>query len=96
MPPSTLPSQPKPSRDVQQMANRIACSPLTGRILMGRLNKAQDTFVSEPTDVTSDFFRALVEKAEFHSGAFVLPGSNGDSWEVTVTKRATQSTKQTP
>lgn len=76
------------------MANRIACSPLTGRILMGRLNKAQDTFVSEPTDVTSDFCRALVEKAEFHSGAFVLTGSNGDSWEVTVTKRATQAAKQ--
>lgn len=75
------------------MTNRIACSPLTGRILMGRLNKAQDTFVSEPTDVTSDFCRALVEKAEFHGGVFVLTGSNGDSWEVAVTNRA-QEAKQ--
>lgn len=63
--------------------NRIAVSPLTGRILEGRLNKFGDAFVGEKRDVTSDVLRAVIEKAEFHGGKFDI--ESGDrKWIVTV------------
>lgn len=74
------------------MSTRIACSPLTGRIQQGRLNKAQNAFVGEPTDVTSDVLRAVIEKAEYHGGPFLV--SAGDElWDVVITKRV-QEAKQ--
>lgn len=75
------------------MTNRIACSPLTGRIQQGRLNKANNAFIGDPKDVTSDVLRAVVEKAEFHGGAFPI-GNGSEVWDVTVTKRATEAAKQ--
>ena len=67
------------------MSSRIATSPLTGRIHMGRVNKQGSAFVGEKRDVTSDVLRSVIEKAEFHGGSFEIEGG-GQKWTVTVTK----------
>lgn len=67
------------------MTTRIATSPLTGRIHQGRVNKAGDAFIGEKRDVTSDVLRAVIEKADFHKGAFEIEGG-GKKWTVTVTE----------
>jgi hypothetical protein len=67
------------------MTSRIACSPLTGRIHAGRVNKQGTAFVGEKRDVTSDVLRSVIEKAEFHGGSFEIEGG-GQKWTVTVTK----------
>ena len=64
---------------------RIACSPLTGRIYSGKLNKTQTAYVGEKLDVTSDVLRAVVEKSEYHGGAFEIQAGD-QKWTVTVTK----------
>lgn len=69
------------------MTTKIACSPLTGRIFQGRLNKDKTAFSGDKKDVTSDVFRALIEKAEFHGGAFLIEGG-GRKWAVTVKEEA--------
>ncbi len=65
------------------MTNRIAVSPLTGRIHQGRVNKAGNAFVGEKRDVTSEVLGAVIEKAEFHGGTFDIEG-DGRKWVVTV------------
>ena len=65
------------------MTKHIAVSPLTGRIHLGRANKAGTAFVGKKTDVTSLVLQALIEKAEFHDGAFYIEGE-GRKWEVFV------------
>lgn len=67
------------------MTTRIATSPLTGRIHQGRVNKAGDAFIGQKQDITSDVLRAVIEKAEFHGGAFEIEGG-GKKWTVTVTE----------
>jgi hypothetical protein len=74
------------------MATRIACSPLTGRIHTGRVNKGGTAFVGEKRDVTSDVLCAVIEKAEFHGGSFEIEGG-GQKWTVTVVKEPTQGVK---
>lgn len=64
---------------------RIAMSPITGTIYAGRMNKAANAWSGTKTDVTSDFLRAVVEKAEFHGGSFPIRGSDGSVRMVTVT-----------
>lgn len=66
--------------------NRIACSPLTGRIHAGRVNKEGTAFVGEKRDVTSDVLRAVIEKGAFHGGTFDIEG-DGRHWDVVVTER---------
>lgn len=41
---------------------RIATSPLTGRIHIGRVNKRGNAFVGEKQDVTSDVLCAVIER----------------------------------
>ena len=67
------------------MSNHIACSPLTGRIHMGRVNKQGTAFVGEKKDVTSDVLRAVIEKAAYHGGAFEIE-AGAEKWTVTVAK----------
>lgn len=69
------------------MSARIACSPLTGRIHMGRVNKQGTAFVGEKKDVTSDVLRCVIEKADFHGGSFEIEGG-GQKWTVTVVKES--------
>lgn len=63
------------------MSTRIACSPLTGRIYQGRVNK--ETFVGEKKDVTSDVLKAVIDKATFHGGNFEIEG-DGRRWMCIV------------
>ena len=70
------------------MMNRIATSPLTGRIHMGPVNKAGTAFTGAKRDVTSDVLRAVIEKADYHGGSFEIEGG-GKKWTVTVAVDAT-------
>ncbi len=67
------------------MTTHIATSPLTGRIHQGRVNKNGTAFVGEKKDVTSQVLQAVIEKAEFHGGTFVIEGG-AKKWEVSVKK----------
>ena len=69
------------------MSARIGVSPLTGRVFRGRVNRAGNAFVGEKQDITSDVLRAVIEKADFHGGAFEIEG-DGIKYTVTVTARA--------
>ncbi|QMV74995.1 hypothetical protein HS961_20320 [Comamonas piscis] len=69
------------------MTQRIACSPLTGRIFLGRIDKAGVAFTGEKRDVTSDVLGAVIGKAEFHGGTFDIEGG-GKRWIVTVQEAA--------
>ena len=71
------------------MTTRIATSPLSGRIHMGRVNRQGTAFTGEKRDVTSDVLCAVIEKAEFHGGSFEIEGG-GQKWTVTVKKEADQ------
>jgi hypothetical protein len=71
------------------MSTRIAVSPISGRIYHGRVNKAGAAFVGDKQDVTSDVLRAIVEKAEFHGGAFDIE-AGGRKWVVTVVEEASK------
>ena len=67
------------------MSTRIGVSPLTGRIFSGRVNKVGNAWQGSKRDVTSDVLRAVVEKAEFHGGAFEIEAGD-KKWTVTVTQ----------
>ena len=66
------------------MTNRIACSPLTGHIFMGRVNAKEDAFVGQKRDVTSDVLGAILDKARFHGGSFDIQRQDGQRWIVSV------------
>lgn len=70
------------------MTKRLACSPLTGTIFLGTVNKAGNAFIGTKADVTSDFLRAVIEKADCHGGQFDIQAGN-EKWTVTVTKEPT-------
>jgi hypothetical protein len=44
------------------MSIRIACTAIGKRINAGRVNKAGDSFIGNPIDVTSDCLKAVIEK----------------------------------
>ena len=69
------------------MTYRIACSPLTGRIFFGRLNKAGDSFIGAKADVTSDVLGAFVEHAVHHGGDIVIKSSDDAEWSVKVSPK---------
>ena len=77
------------------MTLRIGCSPLTGRVFRGRVNKAGTAFIGEKHDITSDVLRAVIDKAEFHGGTFGIEG-NGQKWTVTVTRSTEGDTMTLP
>ena len=66
------------------MTARIVCSPLTGRIYHGSVNK--DTFIGKKKDVTSDVLKSVIDKAAYHGGSFEVEGG-GQKWTVTVTEQ---------
>ncbi|BAP80956.1 hypothetical protein MT1_3781 [Pseudomonas sp. MT-1] len=63
---------------------RMQVTALGGRIMAGHTNKA-GTQLTEGSrqDVTSDFMKCLLQKAEHHGGGFEILG-DGKSWDVTI------------
>ena len=65
----------------------LGVSPLTGSIFSGTVKG--DTWIGKKTDVTSDFLRCVLEKAQYHGGAFEIRGG-GQLFTVTVIKEEPQ------
>lgn len=75
---------------VQAMKKRIrlAVTALTGTVIAGNEDAAGTNLTEfSRQDVTSDFMKALIDKADYHGGQFDIV-SGGDKWLVTVTKVA--------
>jgi hypothetical protein len=70
---------------------RLAVTALAGRIIAG-MESAKGNAITEGSrqDVTSDFMKAVIDKADFHGGSFVIEGGD-EKWTVTVTREAPQS-----
>jgi len=65
---------------------RLAVTALTGTIMAGKANAAGTELLSSSRqDVTSDFMKALIQKADYHGGEFVIRGE-GEQWDVSVKK----------
>lgn len=64
----------------------IACSPLTGRIFSGRTNSSGLVFVGTKKDVTSEVLGAIIGKAEYHGGDFVVDANGQPAYRIYVTK----------
>ena len=75
------------------MSTKIACSPLTGRIFQGRVNKDLNAFIGQKKDVTSDVLESVIAKAEYHGGAFEIEGG-GRKWTVTVVEETASAPEQ--
>jgi hypothetical protein len=62
---------------------RIACTAVCKRIRAGRVNKAGNSFIGDPVDVTGDFLKAVVDY--FDDGKPHKITVNGvEAYEVTV------------
>ena len=65
---------------------RMQVTALTGRVMAGHPDsKGKNLTEGSRQDVTSDFMKALIDKAEYHGGAFDIEGAD-QKWQVTVTK----------
>lgn len=63
---------------------RLAVTALTGLVVAGKAKASGSGFLlSSVQDVTSDFMKAVVEKAEHHGGSFIIRGDS-KRWKVTV------------
>ncbi len=70
-------------------SSRMGVSPLSGTVFYGRVNAAGNAFTGQKADVTSDFLRCVLEKAEFHGGTCEIEGG-GVKYTVTVKKESPQ------
>lgn len=68
---------------------RMQVTALNGRIVAGYANsKGTNLTEGSRQDVTSDFMKALIDKAEHHGGTFEIAGADR-KWDVIV-KEATK------
>jgi hypothetical protein len=58
---------------------RLAVSALARRVYVGRVNKSGDAFLDGKQDVTSDFFKAVIDY--FEEGKEIV-ASDGAKWKV--------------
>lgn len=76
-------------------AIRVACTAIGKRINAGRVNKAGDSFIGNPVDVTSDVIGAVIQK--IGAGNVITVTENGQpAYEIEVrdVRIATQSNKK--
>jgi hypothetical protein len=59
---------------------RLGISALGRRAYVGRLNKAKTCFLDGKQDVTSDFFKAVIDYFDGHE--VVIEGDSGRRWTV--------------
>lgn len=64
---------------------RVACTAISKRINVGRINKAGDSFIGDPQDVTGDCLKAVIDLVGIGKRATV--NENGvPTYEITVRK----------
>lgn len=65
---------------------RLAVTALAGRVIAG-IESVKGNAITEGSsqDVTSDFMKSLIDKAEWHGGSFEIEGA-GRKWVATVTE----------
>jgi hypothetical protein len=65
---------------------RIACSPLTARIYVGKINKAGDGWLGKPEklDVTGDACAAVAKHAIMNGGSTVVTANGVPRYEIIV------------
>jgi cyclopropane fatty-acyl-phospholipid synthase-like methyltransferase len=61
---------------------RLVKSALNDTVYAGTLNKKRDAFLSDKTDVTSDFNKAIID---VYSGYSAVLGHEGNYHKITVT-----------
>lgn len=66
---------------------RLAISALGKRAYVGRTNKAGNAFLDGKQDVTSDFFKAVIDY--FGEYEVVIEGDSGRQWRVRCTVEPT-------
>jgi hypothetical protein len=72
---------------------RIACTAIAKRIQLGRVNKAGDSFIGEPVDVTSDCLIAVMDF--IGRGETKVVTENGQpAYEITVRDIRTHTAAQ--
>ena len=64
---------------------RLAVTALSGRVMAGTANAAENG-LNGRQDVTSDFLKCVVDKANLHGGGFDIEGDDGNAWTVSVSK----------
>lgn len=63
---------------------RMQVTALNGRIVAGHADHTGKNLTEgSRQDVTSDFMKCLIQKAEFHDGFFEIVG-DGRKWDVTL------------
>ena len=64
---------------------RVACTAISKRINVGRINKAGDSFIGDPPDVTGDCLKAVIDLVGIGKTSTV--NENGvPAYEITVRK----------
>lgn len=63
---------------------RLAVTALTGSVVAGAVNAKGDGLNGQQ-DVTRDFLKAVIDKADWRGGSFEIEGE-GKKWTVTVTR----------
>lgn len=63
---------------------RMQLTALTGRVMAGHPDKTGKNLTEgSRQDVTSDFMKCLIQKAEYHGGTFEIVGDDR-KWDVVV------------
>jgi ssDNA-binding replication factor A large subunit len=73
---------------------RLAVSALGQRAYVGRVNKAGNCFLDGKQDVTSDFFKAVIDYFGDHE--VVIEGDSGRQWRVRCVEIKNEPTVPTP
>ena len=65
---------------------RMQMTALGGRMMAGHPDKTgRNLTEGSRQDITSDFMKCLIQKAEYHGGTFEIVG-DGRKWDVVVTE----------